>query len=305
MLMSKPITIFTGANGLVTKVDPARLKFDPKTGVQDLAVAVNVDIDPTGRIGRRKGFAATARTENIHSLWCEGGACLFVTGTSLCELFSDYRHAVIVTVTQGAAVSYFQLKNRSYWMNGFEKGFIENQVNNSWGKGTYVGPATTRQFSDPPLGHMIAYGFGYVFIAQGPTIWYSEPFNVNAFDLSRNYLPFEDRVAMLRPLPAGGVWVSTGKETHFLPGMNPRETGPMKIADYPAIEGTDALIDLSKVGSGEMSGIGVIWTSTNGICVGTSEGQMLNLTQRRIDYPRSIFGAGICFDDRYVTTLEP
>lgn len=303
--MSKPITIFTGTNGLNTKVDPVRLHFNKKTGVQDLAVAVNCNVDSTGRIGRRKGFASTIRTENIHSMWCDGGACLFVTGTSLCELSPDYRYSAVATVTQGAAVSYFRLKNRSYWMNGYEKGYVENQVNNAWVKGTYVGPETTRQFEGPPLGHMIAYGFGYVFIAQGPSIWHSEPFNLNAFDLSRNFLPFEDRIAMLRPLPGGGVWVSTGKDIHFLPGLNPRETGPLKTADYPAIEGTCAEVDLSLIGSGEMTGIGAIWTSTEGICVGNSQGQMMNLTRRRISYPRSIFGAGICFDDRYVATLKP
>jgi len=303
--MSSPITIFSGSNGLNTKVDPARLRFDPKTGVQGLAVAVNVNIDPTGRVGRRKGFSATVRTESIHSLWCDGGACLFITGTSLCQLHPDYSYSVVATVFKGAAVSYFQVEGRSYWMNGHEKGYIENVVNNPWVQGTYVGPATTRQLSGPPIGHLVAYDFGHVYIAQGPVVWYSEPFNLNAFDLSRNYLPFEDRVSMLRPLPAGGMWVSTGKQTFFLPGTNPRETGPLKKADYPAIEHTDALIDLAKIGAGEMSGIGAIWTSTEGICIGSSDGQMINLTQRRISYPRSIFGAGICFDDRYVATLQP
>jgi len=53
------------------------------------------------------------------------------------------------------------------------------------------------------------------------------------------------------------------------------------------------------------SGIGAMWASTKGICVGTPDGRLINLTSRRLDYPGAIFGAGICFDDRYVCTLEP
>jgi hypothetical protein len=299
-----PITIFSEANGLNTKVDPRRIRFDPATGVTDLAVAVNINIDSTGRVSRRKGFAATARTENIHSLWCDGGACLFVTGTSLCTLGVDYSYSAVATVTFGARVRYFQLDAQSYWMNGFEKGYVEDGVNNSWDFGTYVGPDTTRQFSDPPLGHIIAYDYGHVFVAQGAVIWYSEPFSLGAFDLARSFLPFEDRITMMRPL-LGGMWVSTERQTFFLPGRNPRETGPTKTADYPAIESTDTDVDLSKIGSGELNGIGAIWTTPKGICLGTPEGQMINLTQRRLNLPIAVLGAGVCFDDRYVSTLQP
>ena len=303
--MSDPITIFTGSTGLNVEVDPVRLPFDKETGVQDLAVAVNVDIDKTGRVSRRKGFSATSRTENIHSLWCDGGAGLFVTGTSLCELHADYSYTAIATVTAGARVSYFELSSRSYWMNGYEKGFVENGANNDWVFGSYVGPETTRQFSGPPIGQKVAYEFGHVFIAQGPVVWYSEPFNLNAFDLSRNFLPFEGKVTMFRPLPAGGIWVGTERNTYFLAGKNPRDMEMKKVAEYPAIENTDTFIDLALMGSGEMLGTGVVWTSTKGICVGTSDGQMLDLTRKKISYPRSNIGAGICFDERYVTSLQP
>ena len=112
--MSEPLTIFSSTTGLNTKIDPARIKFDPASGLADLAVAVNVDIDSTGRIGRRKGFAATARTEDIHSLWCDGGACLFATGTSLCLLAADFSYITVASITANAPISYFELAGQSY-----------------------------------------------------------------------------------------------------------------------------------------------------------------------------------------------
>jgi hypothetical protein len=302
----EPITIFRASTGLNTRIDPARITFDPQTGIADLAVAVNVNIDATGRVGRRKGFAATAQTGSCHSLWSDGGDnCFFASGTSLYALSTSYEATRIATVTAGAPVSYFALDGRTYWMNGYERGYIEQRVNNAWERTvSYVGPANTRSLSDPPLGHLIAYGFGRVFVAQGSTVWYSEPFDLNAFDLSKNFLPFEGRISMMRLL-AGGMWVSTNEAIFFLPGGDPLGTGPVKMADYAAINGTDAEVDLSKIGGGEMNGIGVIWTATNGICIGTPDGLLMNLTQRKFSYPKSVTGAGICFDDRYVTTIEP
>lgn len=300
----EPVTIFSASNGLNVKVDPTRVPFDKESGVTDLSVAVNVNIDSTGRVSRRKGFAATTRTENIHSLWCGGVGCFFVTDSMLCLLGADYTSTAVATVTPGAPVSYFQLEKRTYWMNGYEKGFVEAGSNRSWGIGSYVGPDSSRILSDPPIGHLIAYDYGRVFVAQGPVIWYSEPFSLGAFDLARNFLPFESRITMMQPL-LGGMFVSTETETYFLPGRDPQGTEPGKVADYPAIRGTDVRVDLSKIGAGELTGIGAMWASTKGICAGTPDGRFINLTHRRLDYPSALFGAGICFDDRYVCTLEP
>jgi hypothetical protein len=163
--------------GLNILVDPVRIAFDPDSGVQDLAVAYNVDHDRTGRVSRRKGFAQTDRTEDVHSLWCDGGECFFVSGTSLCVLGSDYTYKTIATVTAGARVSYLQFGKRAYWMNGFEKGYVEESVAYSWDKGAYVGPDTQREFSGPPIGTIIRYRAGRAYIVQGPVIWYSEPYS--------------------------------------------------------------------------------------------------------------------------------
>lgn len=302
--MAQPIVIFRGSNGLNVKLDPARIRFDPDVGLADLAVAVNVDHDITGRVSRRKGFTATSVTSPAHSLWCDGGACLFVTGTSLCQLGSDYTYSSLATVTAGARVSYFQLDSRSYWQNGFEKGYVEAGLNNAWTRSAYVGPDTTRQFSDPPIGHLIAYEHGRVWVAQGATVWYSEPYSLNDFDLARGFLPFESRVSMIRPVK-GGVFFSDQYRTYFGAGPDPRAMDLIVVSDYPAIEGTDTKMEMSKFGDGSLSGIGGIWTSSGGICVGSPDGHVFNLTHRKLEYPKSIEGAGICIKDRYVVALQP
>jgi hypothetical protein len=302
--MAEPIIIFRGSTGLNTKTDPARIPFDPNTGIQDLAVAVNADHDRTGRVSRRKGFAATSITAAVHSLWCDGGPCLFVTGTSLCKLGANYSYSTLATVTAGARVSYFQLDSRSYWQNGFEKGYIEFDTNNSWVRSTYVGPDTTRQFSDPPIGHLIAYDHGRVWIAQGPVVCYSEPYSLNDFDLASGFLPFESRISMLRPVK-GGVFFSDQQRTYFAAGADPKVMDLVVVSESPVIEGTDKRLDMEKFGDGSMTGQGAIWAAKNGVCVGMPTGQVLNMTFKKLSYPSALKGAGLCFDNRYVATLEP
>lgn len=302
--MPEPITIFRGSNGLNVKTDPVRIAFDPASGIQDLAAAINVDHDRTGRVSRRKGFAATVITTACHSLWCDGGEALFVTGSSLCRLSPSYTYQVLATVTPGARMSYFQVDARAYWMNGFEKGYIDTGANLPWVRGVYVGPDTTRQYSEPPIGHLIAYDHGRVWIAQGSVVWYSPPYTLNAFDLSRDFLPFESRMTMIRPV-RGGVFFSDEKATYFGAGPDPRAMQIASVAAYPAIEGTDSKLDMRKFGDGSLSGVGAIWTSTEGVVVGTPDGQIINLTNRKLSYPKALRGAGTCFDGRYVAALEP
>jgi len=302
--MPDPITIFRGSSGLNVKIDPARLTFDPGTGIDDLAVAVNVDHDRTGRVGRRKGFAATAITTACHSLWCDGGEALYVAGSTLCRLSPSYTSQTLASVTSGARMSYFQLDTRAFWMNGYEKGYIEAGVNNAWVKGAYVGPDTTRQLSDPPVGHLIAYEHGRAWVAQGAVVWYSPAYTLNAFDLARDFLPFESRLTMLGPVK-GGVFFSTDQSIYFGAGADPRAMELLQVANYPAIEGTMAKFDMKKFGDGSQGGVGLIWTSTEGVCIGTPGGEFINLTSKNLVYPKALRGAGICFDGRYVSTLEP
>lgn len=303
--MTDTLNIFTGSTGLNTQVDPVRLLFDPQSGVQDLAVAYNVDHDATGRVSRRKGFSATIRTENIHSLWCDGGECLFANGTSLCVLNSDLTRTVVATITDGPRLSYAQVSNKAFWANGIETGYVQGTINHEWTAGTYYGPSTTRQYSGPPVGNHLAFFGGSVFVIQGNTAWHSEPFSLNQFDLVRNHYQFQTAIRMFCPV-SDGIFVGTERNVYFLLGTSPRDLRRIPKSGYPPIEWTDARIPLEVIPSFQgMTQIGVIWTSTEGICVGLPDGQVLNLTKAKVSFPTSLRGAGIVIDKRYIVTLEP
>jgi len=306
--MAKPITIFRASTGLNQKVDPSRVKFDGQTGVQDLTVAYNVDHDQTGRINRRKGYAVTARTEAVHSLWCDGGPCLFVTGTSLCLLGADMSYTALATVTSGATVDYEQVEEKAYWVNGYEKGIVENGSNSSWVRGTYYGPETKRNLSDPPIGTLVAAHSGHIYVARGKNLFYSDAYDFNAFDLSRGFLPFEHGLRMVRPV-AGGIFVGTEAAVYFLAGKDPKRFEVEMVAESPVVRGTDVKLDLSDIGYEDlrqnMTGVGAMWTCHAGIYMGLPNGMAYNLTYKKLTKRSGLAGSGLVINDRYVALLNP
>ena len=122
--MPRKFRLFTGSTGLNNKIDPARLRYDSKTGVQELAACVNVEIDDARRVSRRKG--CTKRVSgDCHSLWSDGADCMVVKDDALCVLHTDYSTTPIRSVTPGARVSYCQVDNVIYYANGFERGKVK------------------------------------------------------------------------------------------------------------------------------------------------------------------------------------
>jgi hypothetical protein len=304
--MATPITIFQGSTGLNAKVDPTRVRFDKQAGISDLAVAYNIDHDASGRVSRRKGYSATAVLSAAHSLWSasEAGPCYFVSGTNLCQLHSDYTYTAIATVSAGARVRYAQLADMTCWLNGFEKGLIQFGGNTSWVAGSYTGPTTQRVLSDPPIGHLVAVHRGRVWIGQGTVVWYSEPFSTSQFDLVRNFFTFGTRLRMIASTDQM-LYISDDNTTWALTGATPGDMTLLKVAGYPAIEGTEASIDLSRLGLEGLYGVGAIWMSTRGVCIGLPTGQMMNMTEHKFDLPTATAGAGAVVDERYVGLLQP
>ncbi len=297
------IPIFRGSTGLNTKVDPAKI-YD-KDGIKDLAVAVDVDVTDTGRISRRKGYSKQSSTAS-HSLFCDKGKCLFVSGTSLNELLPDYTHTELTTVTADKIVSYAEINNQIYWCNGEEKGYVTD-TNNEWVKGDYVGQKIRRNLSDPPVGTIVEYYKNRMYVAQEKVLWYSEHGAFGAFDLARGFFQYATDIRMVRAVDAG-IFVSTEKNTYFLLGKSPLQFEQVKVASYPAIKYSDCKLNgfLSESGIIEGgSGQSAMWLSPQGICYGGNDG-FRNLTIDKIaDFPTGLTGSGLIFNGKYVGLINP
>lgn len=306
------LTILKATTGLNTKVDPARIKYDPNSGIGELAVAVNVDIDDTGRISRRKGFTQRV-AGSFHSLFCAGDTALCVTGDAFSILNEGWTTTPIRNVTAGAKMSYCHVGDKIYYANGYETGYVFNRLSYAWASSTYVGPTTTRVLSDPPIGKFIEHYKGRIYIAQGDTLWYSEPYNYNTFNLHASFIKFEGQIRMVRAV-RDGLFISTDRTIYFLAGER-ADQGFVRlhVAPYAAFMYSD--ISLNGQLLYEQDGTPIIeqtqqddaalWLTDKGVCYGGPDGRFVNITRNKIDLPSSLEGTSLIIKGRYIGLIEP
>ena len=303
-----PISIFSGTTGINNKVDPSRLRFDPKTGIVDLAAAVNIDIDDTGRPSRRRGRTATVRTEPWKCLFSAGSFAVGITGDALCVIEADLSYTAIRNVNASAEMSYLRDTDGEqdiiYYCNGHENGRIINKTSYTWTVGDLT--SETKEFSAAPIGHLIEKR-KRMFVAQDNILWYSEPNSNDLYRLGTNHFRFMSRIRMVQAV-AGGLWVSDSDAIYFLAGeifpQNMEMPLQEKMADYPVSKGTGVKVPGSKVGVDGLSGIAVMFTTDKGVCIGTRDGQLINATERKLDLPSSLTGAGLYKDGKYICVID-
>lgn len=299
--MPEPTPLMTATSGLNNRLDPARLRIED--GVAELAEAVNIAIDDSGRPGRRKGYELKV-SGNFHSLYPVGLYALCVKDGYLTVLERDYSTTSLWQVNPDARMRYEQESDTVYFLNGYIKGYVKDRTAYPWGGESYVGPTTMKTFSDPPVGHLLALYNGRMYIAEDSIIWYSRPFAYSWYDMARDYFPFESRLRMIKPVKTG-MYVSTNADVYYLHGPTPQEMDITKMFSYPAIEGTDCFVNGSKIGEGGPGGLYAIWLTRKGICIGGPDGACRNITRDRLVLPDGNYGAGLVKDNKYISTIEP
>lgn len=304
------IPIYHQSAGINSKVDPARLRFNPKTGVTELAAAINVEIDDTGRMSMRKGQTATVRTEAWANLFGCGNYGVGTRGNALCLIYSDLSYINLRNITPNARMSYILdsdgTQNVVYYCNGYEKGRIFAETSHTWPVQTPVGATTLKEFSEVPLGHLLEARSSRMFVAQNNVLWYSMPNTYHAYRLASDFFMFPSRLRMVQAV-AGGLWISDEKNIYWMGGNIAPSVNEMpiqvRVAEYAAIEGTAIKIPGSRVGEG-IAGEVVVFTTSEGICIGSGNGEMLNITERKLTLPTCLTGSCFYRDGKYTVAIN-
>ena len=140
------IVAYEAFSGLRNDVEPHRF------GLSDLAVGTNIDIDESGGVARRTG-RVLARGGASHSLWSDGTLALFVEGSSLKRLNTNYSDATLRTgLTAGQTMRYQQVNDRVYFSNGTETGVVQDGRVRSWGLPVPPLPAAQAVVGEMPAG---------------------------------------------------------------------------------------------------------------------------------------------------------
>lgn len=147
------IVAYEAFAGLRNDVDPHRFE------LADLAVGTNIDIDDTGGAARRGG-RTLKRAGAAHSLWSDETLALFVDGTALKRLNSDYTATTMRTgLTSGLRMAYQKVNDQVFFANGAESGVLQAGVVRSWGL-----PVPPSLFVSATVGDMPAGDYQFVMV---------------------------------------------------------------------------------------------------------------------------------------------
>jgi hypothetical protein len=289
---SQTMAKFLGVNNVdsATRIGPTVID---REYVYPLAQANNVDIDNTFAISSRPGFASVAGSAGTagldnHSLWSDGVTCLYVDGDTLYELTPIYdRNALRTGLTLGARMSYVPFNDRIYYTNGFEIGYIKASVDNRL-------PNPDREFKEPlPAGQMIELFMGCLYVAKGSVLYVSDPL-CDYFDIRHGYKQMKSQITLLRGL-SDGMYIADSAETFFLKGKAAEDFNLEEAYPAPAIPFTDVRVIGSQIDE-EMKEYVIMWTASNGICMGDNSGKVTNLTDTRYTFTGRGRGSGFIRD---------
>lgn len=294
-----------------------RLDFDVFSGINnqdkrfelnldELILAINLNINNKGKISSREGYTKKLTpSSTCHSLFSDGTTCLFVDGSTLKKLNTDYTSTTLRSNVSTLPMSYAPVNDVIYYSNATVNGYVKNGADN--------------QFSDPdkefktkpPTAQYIEYYNARLYFGRNEVLFYTDSLAYGMVDYRRNFIMFEDEICMLRAVE-DGIWVGVGRDdkskTYFLRGRDAKEFNLSHGTDVGVMEGTDTPVDNLFLGDGKSKGKSVIWVSEDGdIVIGGNSGEITKITRNKFRALKNRFGSGGVINSKnsmyYVTTL--
>jgi len=248
-------------------------RFPDKKGLVYLSECQNVDIDDQFMAHRRDGYPSTPSLSGsgIHSLWADGDISLFVQNGDLKSLSTTFAATTVKAGVGHARMNYVRPVDTIYLTNNSMIGYVADGI-----YGDFTAPTQTYKGLMRP-GHLIEWFNGRLYVAREGEVWFSDPMNPGQTDHRKCFKQIGGYISMMSSVK-DGLYVSEGKNTYFMAGLDPGEASLVKVADYPAILGSDVKIDGDRLGR-NISGRAVLFTTPMGVCVGLDEGKFINLTE--------------------------
>jgi len=305
------VPLIKRCTGVNNRVDSKRLRqYDRETGVSDLAEGVNIDIDETGAISSRLGLVEISAISS-HSCFQDKGDAFIVQDRTaendavLYRLNADFTLTGVQSgLVKAAKLSYFQLGATTFYSNGYGNGTVTGAVAAIWPATTYYGPTTLKDLSAAPVGTHIAFHKARAWVSVEGAIYCSEPNKPGLFRLAGRGFRFGTDVLMMRPV-AGGVWVSDSETTGFISTSEKWDASKyVRKANVPAHEWSDncRLVDLSE-SILKIEGLSAVWSSNDGMCVGSPNGELKVITEDNLLYPTGSSGATVVSDRIAINTV--
>lgn len=286
----------------------------------ELSAAVNVDIDDSGQLRRRRGRTKVA-DGNFHSLFKHRGQAYVVRNEVLGELTPSYGF-----VSKGAQVGPHRLATVSvgdtcYFASDRASGkFVGQGPVETWGQlvseGIWHSPVldpteTLGEIGGSLLGavptaeHLTHYN-GRIYLGRKRLLWATELYLYDLVDKTRNFMQFEHDITMLQAVD-NGIYVGTEGGLYFLAGTLVEGLKLSQISEAAVIPGSDVRVPHEKLHpSGKR---GEVRASTAVACLTTEGafgcfdgGEAYNLTLGTVVFPRARSAAALFRDQSGVNS---
>lgn len=280
----------------------------------ELERAVNVDLDDTGQIRRRRGYTRVI-AEPFHSLRTIAGKTFGVRSGTLGRVLSDYSF-ISLTAVGDTALAYTSVNEDVYFCNQAASGVVgQDDTVSAWGKtdgqGLWLSPVKTptdtlgavagKLLGDPIRATCIEAYKGRIYLAEGKTLWVTELYQYHYVDRTKGFMQFEYDITLVMSVD-NGLYVGTVGGLYFLQGV----FGKFQLSNI----GSDAVLP----GSGQFiptelvhpqarnqpmpSGVAAVFMTTGGIVAGFDNGTCYNLTQGTMVFPSGVSAASLFRQDQ-------
>ena len=282
--------------GLTNTVSRERL--DP----DDLARAVNVDVDDASQLRRRRGYANVA-TGSYHSLFnADDGTVYGVKDGELVIVNPDYS-IVQLGRTIGNPIITAQVGPTIYYTGSTDAGKIDTRtlVVSDWGNGQdlwlspVVNPTANlaaikgKLLGKPPLASCMTLWHGRLYLANGPLVWATELYLYDYVDKTRTFFQYEGDVTMLGTV-GDGYYVGTTEGLWFCQGDFPQKR--QRVMDSPVIPGSMTYVPAELANPPQVQPnadtpmkVSIVFMTTSGFCVAMENGEAYNLTENKFEFP--------------------
>jgi len=138
----------------------------------------------------------------------------------------------------------------------------------------------------PPRGAgPLAWLFGRILIADGNVLWATDPYQYELVDTIAGYKMFESEITFVGNV-SNGVFIGTQTGVFFMGG--PFESAQLtRVSTHRAPKQVPQPIDMAEVLKGDDQGVGLLFITEGGVCIGTAGGQVTNLTNKIFEFPKT------------------
>lgn len=138
----------------------------------------------------------------------------------------------------------------------------------------------------PPTGDgPLAWLLGRILIADGNVLWATNPFQYELVDAVAGYKMLESDITFIGSV-VDGLFIGTQTGVFFMSG--PFESARLiRVSTRTAPKQTPSAIDMASVLTGAWQGVGILFLTDGGVCIGQPGGQVTNLTNKIFEFPKA------------------